>query len=187
MVAEVVGEMDYLRVREQKLRDTNESTNTRVKWFGFGTTSLLIGIWGWQILYLRAYFRWVPLSYGENVSSLLTNVILTVPSISFKGIAPKTNNHLLRLPAIPINKLRDFHLEYGFLMAAGVFDELFPEEGIRNFTKRRAGGKSMSGNFNNGEGLGREGISGVFYNGIYVSVFFWASACSQKLCCELSF
>ncbi|KAL8393031.1 hypothetical protein RB595_003003 [Gaeumannomyces hyphopodioides] len=57
MVAEIVNEMDYLRVREQKLRDTNESTNTRVKWFGMLTTFLLIGLWGWQIMYLRAYFR----------------------------------------------------------------------------------------------------------------------------------
>lgn len=59
MLNEVVGEMEYLRLREQKLRDTNESTNTRVKWFGFGTTFLLIGLWGWQIMYLRAYFRCV--------------------------------------------------------------------------------------------------------------------------------
>ena len=57
MVAEVVSEMDYLRIREQKLRDTNESTNNRVKWFGFMTTFLLIALWGWQIMYLRAYFR----------------------------------------------------------------------------------------------------------------------------------
>ncbi|EAQ92394.1 hypothetical protein CHGG_00629 [Chaetomium globosum CBS 148.51] len=57
MVAEVVNEMEYLRSREQTLRDTNESTNTRVKWFGFGTTFLLIGLWAWQIMYLRAYFR----------------------------------------------------------------------------------------------------------------------------------
>ncbi|KAJ2901480.1 putative endoplasmic reticulum vesicle protein 25 protein [Zalerion maritima] len=57
LVQEIVREMDYLRSREQKLRDTNESTNTRVKWFGFGTTSLLVGLWVWQILYLRAYFR----------------------------------------------------------------------------------------------------------------------------------
>ncbi|EON99915.1 putative endoplasmic reticulum vesicle protein 25 protein [Phaeoacremonium minimum UCRPA7] len=57
LTAEVVSEMDYLRAREQKLRDTNESTNTRVKWFGFGTTFLLIALWGWQIMYLRAYFR----------------------------------------------------------------------------------------------------------------------------------
>lgn len=58
-MAEVVSEMDYLRIREQKLRDTNESTNNRVKWFGFMTTFLLIALWGWQIMYLRAYFRWV--------------------------------------------------------------------------------------------------------------------------------
>ncbi|CAK7227365.1 vesicle coat component [Sporothrix bragantina] len=57
MLTEIVDEMEYLRLREQKLRDTNESTNTRVKWFGFGTTFLLIGLWGWQIMYLRAYFR----------------------------------------------------------------------------------------------------------------------------------
>ncbi|KAI1761633.1 emp24/gp25L/p24 family/GOLD-domain-containing protein [Hypoxylon sp. FL1150] len=55
--AQIVREMDYLRTREQRLRDTNESTNTRVKWFGIGTTFLLIGLWGWQIMYLRAYFR----------------------------------------------------------------------------------------------------------------------------------
>jgi len=64
------------------------------------------------------------------VTSLLTNATLTVPSISFKGIAPKTNNHLSQLPTISINKLRDFHLDYGFLMAAGVFDELFPKRGF---------------------------------------------------------
>ncbi|KAH9900283.1 endoplasmic reticulum vesicle protein 25 [Xylariomycetidae sp. FL2044] len=57
MIAEIVSEMDYLRTREQKLRDTNESTNTRVKWFGIATTMLLVGLWGWQIMYLRAYFR----------------------------------------------------------------------------------------------------------------------------------
>ncbi len=57
MIGEIVGEMDYLRSREQRLRDTNESTNNRVKWFGIGTTMLLVGLWGWQIMYLRAYFR----------------------------------------------------------------------------------------------------------------------------------
>jgi hypothetical protein len=49
--------MDYLRQREQRLRDTNESTNNRVKWFGVATTWLLVILWAWQIMYLRAYFR----------------------------------------------------------------------------------------------------------------------------------
>ncbi|KAH8434925.1 emp24/gp25L/p24 family protein [Aspergillus melleus] len=57
MVAEVVSEMEYLRAREQKLRDTNESTNERVKWFAFGTMGMLVGLGAWQVVYLRAYFR----------------------------------------------------------------------------------------------------------------------------------
>lgn len=57
MVAEVVSEMEYMRIREQKLRDTNESTNERVKWFAYGTMMMLVGLGAWQIFYLRAYFR----------------------------------------------------------------------------------------------------------------------------------
>ncbi|KAF2749740.1 hypothetical protein M011DRAFT_397587 [Sporormia fimetaria CBS 119925] len=57
VVGEVVTEMDYLRAREQKLRDTNESTNERVKWFGVLTMGSLILLGVWQVLYLRAYFR----------------------------------------------------------------------------------------------------------------------------------
>lgn len=57
LVTEITTEMDYLKDREYKLRDTNESTNTRVKWFGFCTTGVLLGLWVWQIMYLRAYFR----------------------------------------------------------------------------------------------------------------------------------
>ncbi|CAL5874518.1 uncharacterized protein PFLUO_LOCUS8814 [Penicillium psychrofluorescens] len=56
-VAEIVTEMEYLRSREQKLRDTNESTNERVKWFAFGTMGMLVGLGAWQVVYLRAYFR----------------------------------------------------------------------------------------------------------------------------------
>ncbi|KAH8725046.1 emp24/gp25L/p24 family/GOLD-domain-containing protein [Phaeosphaeriaceae sp. PMI808] len=56
-VGEIVTEMDYLRAREQKLRDTNESTNERVKWFAIGTMGMLISLGAWQIIYLRAYFR----------------------------------------------------------------------------------------------------------------------------------
>ncbi|TQS36551.1 hypothetical protein Golomagni_02994 [Golovinomyces magnicellulatus] len=56
-VGEVVAEMEYLRAREQKLRDTNESTNTRVKWFAFSSMGMLVALGLWQIIYLRAYFR----------------------------------------------------------------------------------------------------------------------------------
>lgn len=56
-VGEIVSEMEYLRSREQKLRDTNESTNTRVKWFAFSSMGILVALGTWQIFYLRAYFR----------------------------------------------------------------------------------------------------------------------------------
>ncbi len=67
MVAEIVAEMDYLRSREQKLRDTNESTNTRVKWFAFGTMGMLVALGAWQVVYLRAYFRYNPNSVRGNL------------------------------------------------------------------------------------------------------------------------
>ena len=56
-VNEIVNEMEYLRMREQKLRDTNESTNQRVKFFALGSIGLLVFLGGWQIVYLRSYFR----------------------------------------------------------------------------------------------------------------------------------
>ncbi|KAL8984352.1 MAG: hypothetical protein Q9177_004727 [Variospora cf. flavescens] len=56
LVQEIVAEMEYLRTREQKLRDTNESTNERVKWFAYGTMGMLVGLGAWQVVYLRAYF-----------------------------------------------------------------------------------------------------------------------------------
>ncbi|KAI9784328.1 MAG: vesicle coat component [Geoglossum umbratile] len=57
LVSEIVSELEYLRSREQKLRDTNESTNERVKWFAYGTMGMLVGLGAWQVIYLRAYFR----------------------------------------------------------------------------------------------------------------------------------
>ncbi|KAF8427005.1 emp24/gp25L/p24 family/GOLD-domain-containing protein [Tirmania nivea] len=54
---EVVNEMEYLRRREQKLRDTNESTNERVKFFAIAVMVTLIAVGSWQVIYLRSYFR----------------------------------------------------------------------------------------------------------------------------------
>jgi hypothetical protein len=56
-----------LRMREQKLRDTNESTNERVKWFSLGTMGVLVSLGGWQVVYLRAYFRYVSFISGRTV------------------------------------------------------------------------------------------------------------------------
>jgi hypothetical protein len=83
LVSEIVTEMEYLRGREQKLRDTNESTNNRVKWFAFGTMGILAALGAWQVIYLRAYFRQV-------LSIIAPQKLLTVPilgqSILSKGL-----------------------------------------------------------------------------------------------------
>lgn len=68
LVSDIVTEMEYLRSREQRLRDTNESTNERVKWFAFGTMGMLVGLGAWQIVYLRAYFR-----YGLCISGKIVD------------------------------------------------------------------------------------------------------------------
>lgn len=74
VAGEVVKEMDYLREREIGLRDTNESTNERVKWFALGTMGLLFALGTWQVIYLRAYFRLVYASATLAVEDLLIRV-----------------------------------------------------------------------------------------------------------------
>lgn len=54
---EIQKELTYLRVREERLRDTNESTNRRVKNFFVLILLVFVGLGSWQIYYLRAYFR----------------------------------------------------------------------------------------------------------------------------------
>ncbi|SAM03154.1 hypothetical protein [Absidia glauca] len=57
VVQEIVEEMNYLKTREALMRDTNESTNERVKWFSIGSILTLVCLGFWQIAYLRHYFR----------------------------------------------------------------------------------------------------------------------------------
>lgn len=64
-IDEIVSTMDYLRAREMRLRDTNESTNARVKFFAVGTLFCLLALSVWQITYLRQFFR-----YELNIYSL---------------------------------------------------------------------------------------------------------------------
>lgn len=58
VVQEIVNQMEYLRAREAMLRDTNESTNERVKFFALAVMAMMFGLGAWQVFYLRAYFRY---------------------------------------------------------------------------------------------------------------------------------
>ncbi|CAJ0746265.1 16343_t:CDS:2, partial [Entrophospora sp. SA101] len=51
IVQEIVDEMEYLRRREARMRDTN------VKWFSLGTIFVLVALGGWQIFYLKKFFQ----------------------------------------------------------------------------------------------------------------------------------
>ncbi|EFP76965.1 vesicle coat component [Puccinia graminis f. sp. tritici] len=57
IVQEIVEELNYLKRREAKMRDTNESTNARVKNFAILTVTVLISSGIWQIWYLRKFFK----------------------------------------------------------------------------------------------------------------------------------
>ncbi|KAL6926891.1 hypothetical protein ACO0SA_003972 [Hanseniaspora valbyensis] len=54
---EIVDELQFLKVREERLRDTNESTNKRVKFFSISIIILLLILGAWQVSYLRNYFK----------------------------------------------------------------------------------------------------------------------------------
>ncbi|CAK9439292.1 uncharacterized protein LODBEIA_P34850 [Lodderomyces beijingensis] len=57
LTGEIVQELQYLKAREERMRDTNESTNARVKWFSIIIVVCLVGLGAWQIQYLRHYFK----------------------------------------------------------------------------------------------------------------------------------
>ncbi|KAI3406192.1 ERV25 [Candida oxycetoniae] len=57
LTGEIVQELQYLKTREERMRDTNESTNSRVKWFSVIIIASLVGFGVWQIQYLRHYFK----------------------------------------------------------------------------------------------------------------------------------
>ncbi|AET39155.1 Erv25p Ecym_4075 [Eremothecium cymbalariae DBVPG len=54
---EIADEFNYLKSREERLRDTNESTNRRVRNFSALVIFVFISLGVWQINYLKKYFR----------------------------------------------------------------------------------------------------------------------------------
>ena len=57
MTDEIVDELTYLKNREERLRNTNESTYERVTRFSILIIIVLGSLGVWQINYLRNYFR----------------------------------------------------------------------------------------------------------------------------------
>ncbi|XP_013397521.1 transmembrane emp24 domain-containing protein 10 [Lingula anatina] len=53
----IVNDFAYMRAREEEMRDTNESTHSRVLYFSIFSMCCLLGLASWQVLYLRRYFK----------------------------------------------------------------------------------------------------------------------------------
>lgn len=53
----IVQDFAYMRQREEEMRDTNESTNSRVLYFSLLSMLCLIALATWQVLYLRRFFK----------------------------------------------------------------------------------------------------------------------------------
>jgi p24 family protein beta-1 len=52
----VKDEQEYIMVREQKHRNTAESTNSRVKWWSVLQAVVLVVVVAWQVYYLKVCF-----------------------------------------------------------------------------------------------------------------------------------
>jgi len=57
LVKSVNQDFQYLRNRERNMRDTNESTNSRVAWFSAISVAILVGMSAWQIVHLKNFRR----------------------------------------------------------------------------------------------------------------------------------
>uniref|UniRef100_H2ZF49 GOLD domain-containing protein n=1 Tax=Ciona savignyi TaxID=51511 RepID=H2ZF49_CIOSA len=53
----IVQAFGYMKKREEEMRSTNESTNSRVLYFSMFSMLCLIGLATWQVLYLRKFFK----------------------------------------------------------------------------------------------------------------------------------
>jgi len=53
----IVQDFEYMKKREEEMRDTNESTNTRVLYLSVFSMCCLLGLATWQVLYLRRFFK----------------------------------------------------------------------------------------------------------------------------------
>ncbi|RWS25698.1 transmembrane emp24 domain-containing protein bai-like protein [Leptotrombidium deliense] len=55
--ASIVQDFEYMKKREEEMRDTNESTNTRVFYLSVFSMCCLLSLATWQVLYLRKFFK----------------------------------------------------------------------------------------------------------------------------------
>jgi len=55
--ADIAHAFSYMKEREEEMKDTNESTSSRVLYFSIFSMLCLVGLATWQVLYLRKFFK----------------------------------------------------------------------------------------------------------------------------------
>ncbi|CAG2103392.1 unnamed protein product [Medioppia subpectinata] len=56
-VEQITKEQNYQRYREERFRQTSESTNSRVLWWSLGQTVILLSMGFWQMRHLKGFFE----------------------------------------------------------------------------------------------------------------------------------
>jgi hypothetical protein len=56
-VEQIMKEQNYQRYREERFRQTSESTNSRVLWWSFAQTLVLVATGFWQMRHLKGFFE----------------------------------------------------------------------------------------------------------------------------------
>lgn len=56
-VEQITKEQNYQRYREERFRQTSESTNSRVLWWSLGQTIILTVMGVWQMRHLKSFFE----------------------------------------------------------------------------------------------------------------------------------
>merc|ERR1711953_99519 len=54
---QITKEQNYQRYREERFRQTSESTNQRVLWWALAQTGILLVMGAWQIKHLKSFFE----------------------------------------------------------------------------------------------------------------------------------
>ena len=56
-VEQITKEQNYQRYREERFRQTSESTNQRVLWWALAQTIILLAMGTWQMKHLKSFFE----------------------------------------------------------------------------------------------------------------------------------
>ncbi|XP_046626048.1 transmembrane emp24 domain-containing protein eca [Neodiprion virginianus] len=56
-VDQITKEQNYQRYREERFRQTSESTNQRVLWWSLAQTAILLAMGAWQMKHLKGFFE----------------------------------------------------------------------------------------------------------------------------------